>query len=135
MTTQSFATVPTIVVGVDAAPSARAALRWAAGEALLRGARLAIVHAYDAVPLPVVPGALSLPQSVFDAAQEAAQDVVQEAADDVPRAWSSRPRPSRVRPVRSSRAVRREPSCSSSAAAPTTPPWSAWRWAASPSTA
>jgi nucleotide-binding universal stress UspA family protein len=37
----------TIVVGVDDSTEAAAALRWAAEEARLRGARLLVVHAWD----------------------------------------------------------------------------------------
>ncbi len=51
-----------IVVGTDGSPGARRALRWALGEALLRGASLQIVHAWmvpliDALPEPWVIGA------------------------------------------------------------------------------
>ena len=41
-----------IVVGVDGSPGSDAALRWAAGEARLRGSSLRIVHVYH---LPHVP--------------------------------------------------------------------------------
>ncbi|MEV5973031.1 universal stress protein [Streptomyces sp. NPDC051921] len=36
-----------VVVGVDGSPSARTALAWAAGEAVLRGSGLSVVHATD----------------------------------------------------------------------------------------
>jgi nucleotide-binding universal stress UspA family protein len=56
MSTAGGATgMPRIVVGVDGSASAEAALRWAADEARLRGARLEIVHAWQ-VPWVGVPG-------------------------------------------------------------------------------
>jgi len=50
-----------VVVGVDGSPGADRALRWAAEEAALRGARLRIVHAWrvpllEAIPAPYVVG-------------------------------------------------------------------------------
>jgi nucleotide-binding universal stress UspA family protein len=46
----------TIVVGVDGSPPSLAALRWAAEEAKLRGARLVAVHAWHFPALGAVPG-------------------------------------------------------------------------------
>lgn len=50
-----------IVIGTDGSPGARRALRWALGEARLRGAKLCVVHAWmvpliDALPEPWVLG-------------------------------------------------------------------------------
>lgn len=39
-----------IVVGVDGSPASRNALRWAADEAVARGASLEVVHVYDPTP-------------------------------------------------------------------------------------
>jgi nucleotide-binding universal stress UspA family protein len=41
----------TIVVGVDGSPSSLEALRWAVDEARIRGDRLRLVHAWNAVPM------------------------------------------------------------------------------------
>ena len=41
-----------VVVGIDASPAGLLALRWAVGEAVLRGYRVEVVHAWESVPLP-----------------------------------------------------------------------------------
>jgi nucleotide-binding universal stress UspA family protein len=65
---------PRIVVGVDQSPSSHAALRWALGHARLTGLPLLIVHAWRSVPYPYVS-----PDLVRDAAEEAAQQVLDDA--------------------------------------------------------
>jgi nucleotide-binding universal stress UspA family protein len=49
-----------VVVGVDDAPASAAALRWAAAEAVLRRARLEIVHTWQAV-IPLEPAGMVTP--------------------------------------------------------------------------
>lgn len=56
-------TASRIVVGIEDSAEARAALRWAAGEARMRGAELWLVHAY-AYPGPVGWHALPLSEAV-----------------------------------------------------------------------
>jgi nucleotide-binding universal stress UspA family protein len=53
----------TIVVGVDGSDAGREALRWAAGEARLREARLVAVHAWAFVPAAPIgdPGMIAIP--------------------------------------------------------------------------
>ncbi|GAA1784318.1 universal stress protein [Luedemannella flava] len=76
-----------VVVGVDGSEHGRAALRWAAREAALRGIELQVVHAYDWR----VPGAIAQAGAAFaEAMREAAEEVVRlavaearEAAPDV----------------------------------------------------
>jgi len=49
-----------IVVGVDDAPASRAALLWAAAEAVLRQARLEVVHSWQPV-IPLEPAGMVTP--------------------------------------------------------------------------
>ena len=53
----------TIVVGVDGSPVSADALRWAAAEARLRGARLQVVHAWTFIPPTAIgdPGLIAVP--------------------------------------------------------------------------
>jgi nucleotide-binding universal stress UspA family protein len=48
----------TIVVGVDGSAGSDAALRWALGEARLRGSNMRVVHAYQRPLLPLVDAGL-----------------------------------------------------------------------------
>ena len=67
-----------IVVGVDGSAASHEALRWAAQEATLRGARLVAVHAWAFVPVAPVgdPGMIPMPGMDYpghlDAVQAAA---------------------------------------------------------------
>jgi nucleotide-binding universal stress UspA family protein len=54
-----------IVVGVDGSDSAAAALRWAAAEARLRGARLRVVHAWN-IPTIAYAGSSFVPPASFE---------------------------------------------------------------------
>ncbi|MEP7223651.1 MAG: universal stress protein [Actinomycetota bacterium] len=65
----------TIVVGVDGSAASRAALRWAAQEAGLRGARLVAVHAWAFVPVTPIgdPGMIPMPAVDFPGQLEAEQ--------------------------------------------------------------
>jgi nucleotide-binding universal stress UspA family protein len=69
----------TIVVGVDGSPESLAALRWAADEARLRGARLVAVHAWPFVaPLEVgAPGVFPVPAVDLPGAVEAERDAAE----------------------------------------------------------
>lgn len=71
-------TTPTIVVGVDDSPAARAAVRWAAQEARQRSARLLLVHVYNAMPAPLLAG--PVPQQAFNDVRELAQRVTESCA-------------------------------------------------------
>jgi nucleotide-binding universal stress UspA family protein len=68
--------VGTIVVGVDGSEGSLEALRWAADEARLRGAKLVAVHAWSAPYAPAMPG-IGEP-----AALPVDRTVVQQAADE-----------------------------------------------------
>jgi nucleotide-binding universal stress UspA family protein len=68
--------VRTIVVGVDGSEGSLEALRWAADEARLRGAKLVALHAWSAPYAPAMPG-IGEP-----AALPVDRTVVQEAADE-----------------------------------------------------
>jgi nucleotide-binding universal stress UspA family protein len=68
--------VGTIVVGVDGSEGSLEALRWAAEEARLRGAKLVAVHAWSAPYAPAMPG-IGEP-----AALPVDRTVVQQAADE-----------------------------------------------------
>lgn len=66
----------TIVVGVDGSEGALEALRWAADEARLRGARLLAVHAWTAPYAPAMPGVNEPAMLPVD------RTVIAEAADE-----------------------------------------------------
>ncbi|MCS7005949.1 MAG: universal stress protein [Thermoleophilia bacterium] len=69
----------TIVVGVDGSAPSQAALRWAAEEATLRGARLVAVHAWSFVPpAPMAePGMMPMPAIDYAGALEAEREAVE----------------------------------------------------------
>ena len=71
-----------VVVGVDGSVTATNALRWAAGEARVRGAFLHIVHAWQLQPAPPwSPASLAAAQAVH-VLEDAARDVVEAALRD-----------------------------------------------------
>ena len=77
-----------IVVGVDDAPASRVALRWAAAEAVLRQARLEIVHTWQPV-IPLEPAGMVAPPVNADieaGARGATDEVVAETKDSAD-AW------------------------------------------------
>jgi nucleotide-binding universal stress UspA family protein len=63
----------TIVVGVDGSAASHEALRWAAQEASLRGARLVAVHAWAFIPVAPIgdPGMMPMPAVDFPGHLEA----------------------------------------------------------------
>jgi len=65
----------TIIVGVDGSAASREALRWAAQEAGLRGARLVAVHAWAFVPVTPIgdPGMIPMPAVDFPGQLEVEQ--------------------------------------------------------------
>jgi nucleotide-binding universal stress UspA family protein len=65
--------VAVITVGVDGSESAAAALRWAASEARLRGARLRAVHAWNMPTLAYAGSGFVAPASFEDDLGQAAQ--------------------------------------------------------------
>ena len=73
----------TIVVGIDGSPASVAALRWAADEAELRGARLVAIHAWAFVPpAPMVePGMVPMPAMDYAGTLEAERTAVEEELD------------------------------------------------------
>jgi nucleotide-binding universal stress UspA family protein len=56
----------TIVVGVDGSAASHEALRWAAQEARLRGARLVAVHAWSSVPVAPIGDPGMIPMLAVD---------------------------------------------------------------------
>jgi nucleotide-binding universal stress UspA family protein len=82
----------TIVVGVDGSECARDALARAASEAVLRGARLRVVCAWE-VPPAVYAGGFAPPidEATFEGFRENAEDVVREAVAEVGRVQPSVP--------------------------------------------
>ncbi|MDG3009454.1 universal stress protein [Rhodococcus sp. D2-41] len=68
---------PPVVVGVDGSDTSKAAVAWAAQSAALRDAPLQLVSAM-AVPVAYA-GGIGVPQSFFDAQQEEATRVLEEA--------------------------------------------------------
>ena len=84
-----------IIVGLDDDPTARQALRWAAAEALLRGATLDIVHAWQPV-IPLEPAGMMTPPVSADLEAGAKALVDELVADERvqatawPERWSAR---------------------------------------------
>ena len=62
-----------IAVGVDGSEGAAAALRWAAAEARLRGARLRVVHAWNVPTIAYAGGGFVPPASFEDDLGQAAE--------------------------------------------------------------
>ena len=85
MTESTDPRTPTIVVGVDPSPASHAAVRWAAQEARLRGARLLLVHAYSPMPplFAAGPVPVPVPQAAFDEVRTHAEHLVAAAAAEV----------------------------------------------------
>ena len=75
----------TIVVGVDGSPVSVDALRWAADEARLRGARLLVLHTWEFVPAAPIgdPGLLAVPSGdlagQLDVEKQAAEAALESA--------------------------------------------------------
>ena len=74
-----------IVVGIDGSDESKAALRWAVGEARLRGASVTVVHAWTLptyIGLGVAPGAMIDPSLLRGAAEERSATVIHEVVGD-----------------------------------------------------
>jgi nucleotide-binding universal stress UspA family protein len=71
-----------IVVGVDGSSCGKAALRFAAEEAALRGARLRVVCAWE-VPVMAFAGAWGFPAELISELEEGAKKVVGKALSEV----------------------------------------------------
>jgi nucleotide-binding universal stress UspA family protein len=79
--------VSTIVVGVDGSAGSDAALRWALAEAGLRGARLRVVHAYQAQPPPLMEVGFGAPAGIAAPATLAEEGTqIRQAAEEHARA-------------------------------------------------
>jgi len=78
----------TLVVGVDSSDAARDALRWAADEARVRGARVVALHAWSFVASAPIgdPGMIAIPAGdlpgQLEAENEAARAVLEAAIED-----------------------------------------------------
>jgi nucleotide-binding universal stress UspA family protein len=70
-----------IVVGVDGSAPSQAALEWALEEAVLRHARLEVVHAWSFPFLAAAPGVGTIDQSTFEADANAVLDAALAALD------------------------------------------------------
>jgi nucleotide-binding universal stress UspA family protein len=68
--------VERIVVGVDGSEGSARALRWAADEAALRGARLEVIHTYEAAGHLYSVGSATQAERLVNAAYEAARELV-----------------------------------------------------------
>ncbi|WP_338676479.1 universal stress protein [Streptomyces sp. SCSIO 30461] len=68
-----------VVVGLDGFPESRAAAEWGAAEALLRGAPLSLVHVEEWL----IPAIVELPTSDREGHREWADDLLEEAVDDL----------------------------------------------------
>jgi len=73
-----------IVVGVDGSACSDVALRFAAEEAALRGARLRVVCAWE-IPAMVFAGGWAVPADLISEFEEGAKDVVAKALSQVTR--------------------------------------------------
>jgi nucleotide-binding universal stress UspA family protein len=84
----------TIVVGVDGSAASLEALRWAADEARLRGARLVALHAWVFVPAAPIgdPGMIAIPAGDLAGQLEAETEAARaELADSIARVLGPEP--------------------------------------------
>ena len=81
MSTSSTSSAPRIVVGVDASPSSRAALRWAVRYASLAGGTVDAVQARHAPPVDAIGGFGQSPAEVDD--EDVVADEARRALDAV----------------------------------------------------
>jgi nucleotide-binding universal stress UspA family protein len=74
----------TIVVGVDGSEPSHEALRWAAAEADLRGAKIVAVHVWTFVPPTPIgePGMMPMPAGDYVGQMEAERNAAQAEVDD-----------------------------------------------------
>lgn len=71
-----------IVVGVDGSPASQAALRWAAGEADLRGCELDVVHAWSPIVFAPVTGMVPTPTLAPEDLEREAIELLRHALAD-----------------------------------------------------